>query len=250
MKNVFQICLAILLFSACVVENDLQPPYFDSILVNSIEGDVIVGTPGTLAIRVKCADNEQLGQLTFDIYHAFDGTDHGKVPSDTFSFNNTLSLSGRSRTVSKVVNIPPNTASGPYIMEFRLIDDSGNAAPIVTRNLEIVNSGQPTVTITFPNFASQTEYSSQTLFVMEGGVEDDTEIKEIEVSCEQIDTQTEIYSQEWSLEGQGVTSWNLKTDGNVQFPLLNAVGDCHVIVKVVDNDGNVTREVYPFVVIN
>ncbi|GAB5556263.1 MAG: hypothetical protein SchgKO_04760 [Schleiferiaceae bacterium] len=242
MKRFGVIGLLLLLFLfSCENEIDTTPPYFTTVTVNSIEGDVTESAPGTLGIRVYCGDDTRLGQLQIEIHSNFDGHDHGKVQATPFYYSQVVNLSGTNQNVNKVVNIPANAASGPYHMNFRLSDHSGNQATPIYRNLEIESPSQATIDITFPDFSSEVNLPSNSNLLVLGTIEDDSEIEEITIVCDHLTSFTEIYSETWDLSGLGITSWDINSDGNVKIPLDDAVGICELTIKVVDSDGNVTR---------
>ena len=143
--NVAAVCILSLtgavLMGSCKkkeVEKDKEKPTIEIVTPNKENHDVAPG--GTLKVKVKLTDNDELGSVKLNIHwaagHTHEGHHHGLATLRTrgeetgeFSYNWwKYGLGGKSQTVDHEIKIPMNAKHGAYHLAVFCTDRSGNEA--------------------------------------------------------------------------------------------------------------------------
>lgn len=144
--NVAAVCILSLtgavLMGSCKkkdVEKDKEKPTIEIVTPNKEHHDVVPG--GTLKVKVKLTDNDELGSVKLDFHwagdgHTHEGHHHGHVMlttrgKGTEKFSYTwwkYGLGGKSQTVEHEIKIPENAKHDAYHLAVFCTDKSGNEA--------------------------------------------------------------------------------------------------------------------------
>lgn len=144
--NVAAVCILSLtgavLMGSCKkkeVEKDKEKPTIEIVTPNKENHDVAPG--GTLKVKVKLTDNDELGSVKLDFHwagdgHTHEGHHHGHGMLTTrgegtakFSYNWwKYGLGGKSQTVEHEIKIPENAKHDAYHLAVFCTDKSGNEA--------------------------------------------------------------------------------------------------------------------------
>lgn len=243
-KNVLYLLVLATMISSCRKEDpDTERPTINSVSINGSTSSVTVSAGSSLNFSIALSDNIALKQLKIDIHDNFDG--HGHSPNIPFSTQRIYDLSGTSVTSTPSILIPSTAASGPYDIIISLIDASGNEAIQREIELTITQNGQAVIDITSPSLATEWEYSPGDTIFISGTISDDIDIEDIDISLENETTGAVLYDEEFEQTGVADVLWNFN-ELNLQskwiiIPSGASLGHHGLVIKVTDNDANVTR---------
>jgi hypothetical protein len=170
LKTIFLAAVAATLLYACQKKDDTDPEFLSIRLNQNLLSDSSeVQAGNTIVMQLECSDDNGLNQLRIDVSSGLT-TNFG-----TWQDFYVGELSGTSKTVSKVFQIP-DTIEGDWQIDFDLIDDSGNQADTETTVLRVTNDLLPEIDINSingePFDLAGMLFSSNTALNFDGNVSD------------------------------------------------------------------------------
>ena len=242
-----------LAFFGCKKEDpDTEKPVITSATVNGVDHDIEVNAGATAAFQLTITDNKNLKQWKLDMHDDFDSHSHGKTLVNTpFSTINIYEISGTSVTSNQTITIAADAASGPYHAVLTALDAEGNESNFVELEINVVQTGQPVITVTNPDLSAENHLHHGDTIHMAGTITDDVDLEEILISLEEGGAhahgktgEAPLYEQEWDLTGSSDTSWDFSTlvsEGKeIIIPAGAETGTYELVIVAKDSDGNYT----------
>lgn len=244
---------AIPLLVACKKEDpDIEAPVITTYKINEADHDIEVAAGTEMHVDLVFTDNEELREYKIDIHDAFDGHEHGKVNAITrFSFQQTYAINGKQATEHQEVNVPAESAAGPYHAIVRVIDLEGNEGEFGELIIHITHPDQPVINVTSPDFSNEVHAPKGSAFTLSGTITDNNDLEEIFIVIKEEEEHNhgkvqagELYEADFDLPGADDTSWDFSEISNqgkdIVIPATAETG--HYILEVVakDAEGHMT----------
>lgn len=244
---------ALPVFAACKKEDpDLDPPVIAEYKINDEDHDIEVAAGSEMHVDLVFTDNEELREYKIDIHDAFDGHEHGKVSSITrFSFQQTYAINGKQATEHQDVDIPAESAAGPYHAIVRVIDEEGNEGEFGELIIHITHPDQPVINVTSPDFSDEVHAPKGSTFTLTGTITDNNDLEEIFIVIKEEDDHGhgkvqsgELYEADFDLTGSNDTSWDFAEISNqgkdIVIPSTAETGYYKLEVVAKDAEGHMT----------
>lgn len=244
---------ALPVLAACKKEDpDLDPPVITEYKINDKDHDIEVAAGSEMHVDLIFEDNEELREYKIDIHDAFDGHDHGKVSAITrFSFQQTYAINGKQATEHQDVDVPAESAAGPYHAIVRVIDEEGNEGEFGELMVHIKHPDQPVINITSPDFSQEVHAPKGSTLVLEGTVTDNQDLEEVVVVIKEEHDHDhgkvqsgELYEAEFELTGANDTSWDFAEITNqgkdIVIPSTAETGHYKLEIVAKDAEGHMT----------
>lgn len=266
-KNLMLWMAAPALFFACESE-DNQPDITAPVITleEPHMGDRFAAGVG-MHVHGLATDNDELSMLNITVHDVLDGHSHGRR-MDVFSYDQSFSMNGSQFEIDQHIDVPSEATAGPYHLILQATDVSGNVTSFadgssIELEIWITNDGMAHVHFEDVNGAEVSEYEVEPGVALEfyGEVEDQGGIDHIEVIVGHLEgedhvdehdhgrilSEGSIYEGEFEVDGATLVSLNnLLADESIIVPQAEvdelAAGEyLHLIVQVLDMDGNMSR---------
>lgn len=228
-------------------KEDLEAPVIQAFSVNGETAEVEIAVGGAINYSANLTDNENLKQFKIDLHDGFDGHGHNKVTTyPAYSYSNIGDIEGTTYQLTLAATVPTTVAAGPYHIQLRALDESGNESPMQEIDLILTRADQAVVNVTNFDLSQTNTAAIGGRLTLAGAVTDDIDVAEVQISLVGISGSVEgvtAYTHDFDLAGTTDTNWDLAEIENLGFPIdLTGVaaGEYELFIYVSDSDGNYT----------
>lgn len=243
-KSLLLFGISALTLFACKKDDDpVRDTTAPLITLTSPSNDSEIVSGNTLNIIGTVSDNVTVNEIKIEIHPSDDGHTHQKAGATPFEEIRIISVNAPNFNLNEEFLIPAEASAGKYHILIFAVDNSGNEAPFVEKDIYIkssIDSIAPSLTISSnpqPNMANEIEISeANNTLELSITVSDNDEVEDLIIELENEETGQVIWEKEIH-----VHSASDVVNQIITFLPSWAKGHYHLHVKAIDATNNITE---------